>query len=325
MRPSSAVTLACAVALGLAACSAGHVPSPSAPVSASTAATPTAATQAPPSATPVPTVPPTRFDGKVTLADGGYLLARCTGTGSPTILLEAGGTEGNMQEWGAVFPLTLALHATVCRYSHRGGEGSSEAPDPLTWATVLGDANALLETVRTEAGIEGPYVFVGWSFGGEVALGEAVAHRDETKGLVILDTDFPRDFMTQCVGAGRSEADCQAEFDSDREAKAIEVDMVKSFAPIPEIPILLVSAIRPSPDCAVEPGASGVSYGMAGQEITAPDCDTLLQKVADAGLADWGTIGTVRQTRVDADHDGLIRSAGPQIADLIMELVAGLT
>jgi pimeloyl-ACP methyl ester carboxylesterase len=302
----------------VAACAEGVAPSVAPPAAT---AGPTKA----PSATPAPTVPPTRFDGRVLLADGGWLQARCTGTGSPTILLEAGGTEGNMQEWGSIFPLTLALHATVCRYSHRGGEGSSEAPDPLTWGTVLGDAEALLDTVRTEAAIEGPYVFVGWSFGGEVALGEAVAHRDETRGLVILDTDFPRDFMTQCLAAGHSQADCQAEFDSDRDAKGIEVDLVKSIVPIPEIPILLVSAIEPGPDCAVEPGASGVSYGMGGQEITAPDCDTLLQKVADASLADWGSIGTVRQTRVDADHDGLIRSAGPQIAELILELITGLS
>ena len=308
----------------LAACGGGTTPSVAGPGPTSGAmptftAGPTEAL----SGTPVPTIPPTRFDGQVALADGGWVLARCTGTGSPTILLEAGGTEGNMQEWGGTFPLLLATHATVCRYSRRGGEGSSTAPVPLTWETMLADANALLSTVRTKAGIAGPYVFVGWSFGGEVALGEAVAHRAETKGLVILDTDFPRDFMTQCLAAGHSKADCQAEFDGDREAKAIEVDLVKTIVPIPEIPMVLVSAIRPGPDCLVEPGASGVSYGMSGQEITAPDCDTLFQKIADADVADWGTIGTVTQTRVDADHNGLIREAGSQIAELILQLIGG--
>jgi pimeloyl-ACP methyl ester carboxylesterase len=302
----------------VAACGGGSTPSIVGPLQ-TIGATPAPTAEAP-SPTPAPTVPPTRFDGKVALADGGFLLARCTGTGSPTILLEAGGTEGNMQEWGSTFPLTLALHATVCRYSHRGGEGSSDAPNPLTWATVLGDADALLDAVREQAGIDGPYVFVGWSFGGEVALGEAVAHRTETKGLVILDTDFPRDFMTQCLGAGHSRTDCQAEFDSDHDAKAIEVDLVKSIVPMPEIPLLLISALRPGPDCTVEPGSS-VSYGMGGQEITAPDCETLFAKIADFDLTEWGTIGTVRQTRVDADHDGLIRSAGPQIANLILGLI----
>lgn len=318
--PKRTVALLAVLSL-VAACGGGSTPSVAGPV-----ATPavTAGPTKAPTGTPVPTIPPTRFDGQVTLPDGGWLLARCTGTGSPTILLEAGGTQGNMQEWGGTFPLLLATHATVCRYSHRGGEGSSAAPAPLTWATVLADAGALLETVSREAGIAGPYVFVGWSFGGEVALGEAIAHRAETRGLVILDTDFVGDFMTQCLAAGHSRADCQAEFDSDRDAKAIEVDLVKSIVPIPEIPIVLVSAIRPGPDCLVEPGASGVSYGMGGQEITAPDCDTLLQKVADAGLADWATIGTVTQTKVDADHDGLIRNAGQQIADLILEMIARL-
>ncbi|HJW21601.1 MAG TPA: alpha/beta fold hydrolase [Candidatus Limnocylindrales bacterium] len=303
----------------LAACSATG---PGAAPSATGNAAPSASTAATPPATPLPTVPPTRFDGRVTLAAGGWLQARCTGIGSPTILLEGGGTEGNIGGWRDIFPNTLAAHTTVCRYSRRGGEGSSAPPDPLTWASMLGDADQLLETVRTEAGIDGPYVFVGWSFGGEVALGEAVAHRESTVGLVILDTDFPRDFMTQCRAAGRSQADCQGEFDSDRVAKQIEVGLVKSIRPLPGVPILLVSAMRPSPDCAVEPGATGVSYGLAGQEITAPDCDTLMRRIADTGLADWSTIGSVTQSRVDADHDGLIGTAGPQIAELIIRLIS---
>jgi pimeloyl-ACP methyl ester carboxylesterase len=264
----------------------------------------------------MPTVPPTRFDGRVTLADGGWLLAKCTGTGSPTILLEAGGTEGNLQDWGSLFPLQLSYDATVCRYSRRGGEGSSEAPDPLTWGSMLGDANALLATVKEQAGIAGPYVFVGWSFGGSVAYGEALAHESETAGLVILDTDFPHDFMAGCKAAGRSDADCKAAFEEDAKALTIERDLIKTFGPLEDIPIAIVNALRPDPGCAVVDGVA--TYN----DITAPDCVTLMQLVADRGLEEWGVVGDVTQTRVDADHNGLIRAAGRKIADLILTLIA---
>jgi pimeloyl-ACP methyl ester carboxylesterase len=304
----------------LAACGGSSGPTPSAPSSATGAvATPAGPTTVP---TVAATAPPTRFDDRVQLADGGWLVAKCIGTGSPTILLQAGGTEGNMQSWGTQFPLLLAATTTVCRYSRRDGEGSSEAPDPLTWASMLGDAKALLATVKQEAGIGGPYVFVGWSFGGEVATGEAIAFRGETKGLVILDTDFPRDFMQGCLAAGRTKADCQAAFGEDKVALTIERDLIKTFVPLPEMPLLLVSAIRPGPDCTVEPGASAVAYELGPHMLTAPDCPALFQKIADAGAEDWRAIGTVQQTRVDADHDGLIKAAGGQIADLILQLIA---
>jgi pimeloyl-ACP methyl ester carboxylesterase len=305
----------------VAACGGSTGPTPSTPSSITSAVATAAAPTAAPTA--AATTPPTRFDDRVQLADGGWLAAKCIGTGSPTILLEAGGTEGNMQSWGTQFPLLLAATTTVCRYSRRDGEGSSEAPDPLTWASMLDDAKALLATVKKEAGIGGPYVFVGWSFGGEVATGEAIAFRGETKGLVILDTDFPRDFMQGCLAAGRSKADCQAAFDEDKVALTIERDLIKTFVPLPEIPLLLVSAIRPGPDCSIEPGASAVTYELGPHMLTAPDCAGLFQKIADAGAEDWKAMGTVQQTRVDADHDGLIKGAGRQIAGLILDLIAG--
>jgi pimeloyl-ACP methyl ester carboxylesterase len=317
--------LALAMAIGLpAGCSSGSSAASVPPPTNSAIASAAAATSGNPTASGASGDNLERFDGRITVADLGWLRVRCAGTGSPTILLEAGGTMASMSDWGSAFPGSLAEHTTVCRYSHRGGQGSSAAPTPLTWASIVGDVDALLDGLRDQAGIEGPYVFVGWSFGGEVALGEAARYRADTKGLVILDTDFPTDFMTLCVAGGRSPSDCQAEFDGDREAKVIEADLVKSVIPMPEIPMVLVSAMRPGPDCTVEPGASGLTVEISSHQISAPDCATMFRKIADVGLADWGAIGTVHQIRVDADHDNLIRDAGVQIARLIQEFAASV-
>jgi pimeloyl-ACP methyl ester carboxylesterase len=275
------------------------------------------------SASPIVTLPPTRFDGQVAVGGGRSLAVRCLGTGSPTVLLEAGGTRASLRDWGSTFPSEIAKLTTVCEYSHAGGQGSSDAVEPITWANVLADADAVLAAMHSKAGIGGPYVFVGWSFGGEVALGEAVENPSRTAGLVILDTDFPIDSMKQCLASGRAQASCQADFDSDLEAKVIEVDLVKSIKPLPGVPIAIVSALRPSPDCTVAPGASATTAGIEGVTITAADCPSLMEGIASYDLTQWRTLGPqVSQTLVDADHDGLIQEVGPQLVDVIAGVLA---
>jgi len=300
------------IALVLAGCSSSVAESGSPP-----------ATMAAPSKTAtLATFPTVRFDGHIAVSGGRSLAVRCLGTGSPTILLEGGGTRAWMGQWGTAFPTSLARLATVCTYSH-AGHGSSPASEPITWAGVLGDADAVLAGVRAKAGINGPYLFVGWSFGGEVALGEAVEDLSRTAGLVILDTDFPVDFIPTCEATGESKADCQADYNSDLEAKRIEDDLVKTIKPLPNIPIELVSAIRPPYDCAVAPGASALTQNIETKVISAPDCKALLRAIADYDLTQWRSLGPqVGQTLVDADHDGLIDLAGPQIVDVITGVLA---
>lgn len=52
---------------------------------------------------------------------------------------------------------------------------------------VVADLDALL----TAAHIDGPYLLVGSSLGGQVMLHYALLHTDQAAGLVILDTDWP--------------------------------------------------------------------------------------------------------------------------------------
>ena len=260
------------------------------------------------------------FDGAVPLADDRELAAQCWGSGTPTVLLEAGGTRSNMSNWPTAFVTRLAANNTVCLYSRAGGEGSTPPDGLLTYDMVIHDAFALLDWLEQEYGVEGPYVFVGWSFGGSVALAEALEHPESTAGLVILDTDPIDDFLKVCAEAGNPRAECRAEFESDREAKAIEQDIVANEHPLPDIPVAIVSALI-FPDC-FETAGEEVSYGMAGQEITAPDCRTLAERVADAHAAGWGELlPQMTQTRVEAGHDQLISQAGFKIGDVIQGVI----
>jgi pimeloyl-ACP methyl ester carboxylesterase len=292
------------------ACSGGSSASPS-PSAKSTAASGSASPAA---------APELIFNGAVPVADDRELAAQCWGSGTPTVLLEAGGTRSNMGEWPTAFVTRLAADNTVCLYSRAGGEGSTAPDGLLTYDTVIHDAFALLDWLEQEHGVTGPYVFVGWSFGGSVALAEALEHPESTAGLVILDTDPIDDFLKVCAEAGHSRAECRAEFEGDKEAKAIEAEIVAHEHPLPDIPVAIVSALI-FPDC-FETAGEEVSYGMAGQEITAPDCRTLAERVADAQAAGWGELlPQLTQTRVEAGHDQLISQAGFKIGDVIQGVI----
>jgi pimeloyl-ACP methyl ester carboxylesterase len=266
--------------------------------------------------------PPTIFSGTIPVADGRKLNVRCIGTGTPTVVLEAGGTSSNIDNWPIAFLETIGREATTCYYSRAGGHGSTRIVGGLmTRDQILNDAFTMLGTLRDAHGVQGPYIWVGWSFGGSVALMEALHSPDDSAGLVILDTDFPGDFLAQCAASGRTDTDCRAEYDGDKEAKSIEKDLVANLHPLPNIPLAMVTAMQ-LPDCHPEAASPVVTANIGGVVLTAPDCDALAAAIADKAKADWGQLGQpVAQTRVAADHDGLVVKAGDQIAEVILGIV----
>jgi len=288
---------------------------PSTSPAPSVAATPTAA-----AASAGDSARTTPFQGSIDVAANRYLSVRCVGSGSPTILLEGGGVTPSLDDWGPTFQDALGATTTTCAYSRAGGSGSPTTGQPRTMAGILADVDAMLAALKTKANVSGPYVFVGTSLGGAVALAEALHHPTDTAGLVILDTDFPADFVKVCRAQGRTAADCQAEFDSDSEAKSMELEVVPKVHPLTGLPIAIVSAMVFT-DCTPTSGGT-VAYEAEGVTIKAKDCATLATLVADKQLKDWRRLGPqVGQTRVQADHDGLIGEAGDQIVGIVQGVV----
>jgi pimeloyl-ACP methyl ester carboxylesterase len=314
MRFSLLVRLTGAAALA-AGCAGNAVTTsvrPSAP--AATAIAAPEATEAPPT-TAVAVV---RFDETLTLADGRKLKARCVGKGTPTILLEVGGS-GDMGEWQPQFVNELGTKTTTCLYSRAGGRGSTPLDGPPTMADVTGDAFRLLGIAKEKAGVDGPFLFVGWSLGGSVALGEALTRPDQTVGVAILDTDFPLDFLPFCAAQGRTKSDCQAEYDGDIDARLMESQIARKVRPL-DIPAILITAMA-YPECVDTPGAT-LSASISGATLVAGDCAGLATAIADKQLHDWpAAFPRIVQTRIDADHDGLLRAEGRRIAQLIFALV----
>ncbi len=116
------------------------------------------------------------------VGDGRTLFLYCAGSGSPTILLEAG-DQSDMSQWRSVAP-ELETETRVCRYDRAGIGQSSAATGCREMDDLLGD----LETLLAEAGVRGPYVLVGTSGGGFLTVGYAMRHSDQVEGMVLVET-----------------------------------------------------------------------------------------------------------------------------------------
>jgi pimeloyl-ACP methyl ester carboxylesterase len=109
----------------------------------------------------------------------------CAGAGSPAVVFESA-LGGSSVDWYAVQP-KVAAFTSACAYDRAGAGWSDEAPlprDPLRSAEDLHVALA-------KAGIAGPYVLVGHSYGGYVARVFAGRYRGEMAGLVLVDVVGP--------------------------------------------------------------------------------------------------------------------------------------
>jgi pimeloyl-ACP methyl ester carboxylesterase len=117
---------------------------------------------------------------------GGHrLYLNCTGSGSPTVVLEPGA--GLMSsDLGWIAP-AVARETRVCVYDRAGRGWSDPANAPQDGAQIATDLHALLE----RGNVPGPYVLAGHSFGGLYALTFAARYPEDVAGLVLVDSTAP--------------------------------------------------------------------------------------------------------------------------------------
>lgn len=103
----------------------------------------------------------------------------------PTVVLEAGlGSFSPNWHW---VQEPLAEHLRVVAYDRAGLGWSDPSTAPRDAATMASE----LHTALRAAGIDGPYVLAGHSFGGLVVRAFAGLYRSETAGLVLVDASHP--------------------------------------------------------------------------------------------------------------------------------------
>jgi pimeloyl-ACP methyl ester carboxylesterase len=117
---------------------------------------------------------------------GGYKLhLYCSGSGSPTVVLDYG-LQGSYLDWRSVQP-EVARFTRVCSYD-RGGYGWSDpSPKPRTLTAMMEELHALLAA----AGEKPPYILVGHSYGGFDVVTYAHQFRDETAAVMLVDSSHP--------------------------------------------------------------------------------------------------------------------------------------
>lgn len=112
----------------------------------------------------------------------------CTGSGSPTVVLEPGlGEPSTVLAW--ITP-DVATTTRVCVYDRAGRGWSESASGPQDGAQVATDLHTLLE----RAGEPGPYVLAGHSAGGIYVLNFARLYPEQTAGVALLDSMHPEQY-----------------------------------------------------------------------------------------------------------------------------------
>jgi pimeloyl-ACP methyl ester carboxylesterase len=123
---------------------------------------------------------------------GGYSLhINCVGQGSPTVILDAGSGLFSAQ-WVRV-QQEVSGTTRVCAYDRAGMGWSEMGPDPRDAGQISGE----LHTLLGKAGIEGPYVLVGHSFGGMYMQTYAARYPDEVAGVALVDSSTEPDQFSQ--------------------------------------------------------------------------------------------------------------------------------
>lgn len=115
----------------------------------------------------------------------------CTGSGFPTLVLEAGLGENSLS-WYPV-QTKLAQNTRVCSYDRAGLGWSDPINDPIQPEDVARN----LHTLLNNAGIAPPYVLVGHSRGGIYVRAFYHQYPEETQGIVLVDSTHEQSLMHQ--------------------------------------------------------------------------------------------------------------------------------
>jgi pimeloyl-ACP methyl ester carboxylesterase len=173
---------------------------------------------------------------------GGYELnLDCRGSGSPTVVLEAGYDSSGIDTWFDLLE-PISQMSRVCTYDRAGTGGSDRRPHGLHVTSMLQAEE--LHRLLDGAGVGPPYVVVGHSYGGFISRLFAARYPKETAGLVLVDSSHEDEIKPYRRYYGNSPegdwVDGGDRIDIDATARALR----KTARDLGDLPLAVVKAGR---------------------------------------------------------------------------------
>ena len=184
----------------------------------------------------------------VDIGGGRKLNLRCSGEGSPVVVLEAGALTDSIT-WRAVQPL-VAKQTKVCSYDRAGYGFSSDGPAPRDIDADAADLNALIKSAKLPT----PAIVVGHSLGTNIVRRFADKHAADVAGIVLVDPppQHTSEFSAEWVKADKQGSEQRIAFATACAKAASEGKLAKPEGPLtqcirtgdPRYPDALNAAIR---------------------------------------------------------------------------------
>jgi len=250
---------------------------------------------------------PENLDRVVKVDGDRGLFVSCTGTGSPTVIME-GGDEDTSDSYAFATP-TISRLTRTCVYDRANLGQSDPAPGPRGLSDLVGDLERLVQVAK----IPPPYVLVGTSGGGYISAGYAYAHPRQVAGMAFIEVPAPfRNPPREIVEATDPS---NPENIEKRDYLQIEKDAWAARRRIGDIPVTIVTdkpsaeAIKASPFPSERRGMRGNVEDQEGWLVLSPRAKQVVVHTGhaveeeDPELVIDIVINTVRASR-EITHDG---------------------
>jgi pimeloyl-ACP methyl ester carboxylesterase len=227
--------------------------------------------------------------GELVDVGGHSLHLNCVGEGSPTVILESG--LGAMSvDWANIQP-EVSDTTRVCAYDRAGTGWSEPGPGPGDPQQIAAE----LHTLLANAGIDGPYVLVGHSFGGLYVRMYAYQYPNEVEGMVLVDSSHPEQSRRSAQAQAASEASSAEEFRATPETSA---QVLLSTQSLGDKPLSVISAGEQEPIwLELQDELAALSSDSVHRVVEGATHESLLKDQRDAQVTSMAVLEVVEAVR----------------------------